>query len=76
MSTKRKRRRKPSAALLREWAENETLRATKSSNGATGMHTEGFREPNPKRFTKHVSKPYTGIQIVESFTSPHTNTTK
>jgi hypothetical protein len=36
--------------------ENQVLRDTRSSNGSTGMCSEGFRKPNPNRFSEHVSK--------------------
>lgn len=55
------KKRKSKAERERMFHENEIIRSSKSSNGATGMFHEGFRPPIANRFRKHVSKPYRPI---------------
>jgi hypothetical protein len=55
MRSKRKAKRM-SKEKLRLLKEDQALRDTRSSNGRTSMCSEGFRKPNPNRFTAHVSK--------------------
>jgi len=55
MTRKRKSKRFKKTPI--EKKEDEFLRDTRSSNGATGMCSEGFRAPNINRkFERHVSK--------------------
>jgi len=54
--SKRRKKRKPTAEQLRSREEDAALRETRSSNGSTGMCSEGFRPPIQHRFGKHEEK--------------------
>lgn len=52
----RRKAKRMSKEKLRLLKEDQALRDTRSSNGKTSMCSEGFRPPNPKRFSAHVSE--------------------